>query len=215
MLHVDFGMAPAFIYGSEANTPNKQDTVVVGQKNGNLYALSAADGSTFWATVTSPDGTEGGLAWGVAVDDVAVYFTAINYNAVPFQLQPPNITINNSAYGAASLSNGTLLWETAVPKGGISFSPPSVVNDIVVVGLTGYNYAGQGAVDFDNTNGSLIIMQKQNGSVLVNYELDANIHGGIAVYGEYLMFGTGYLSFDNYTGQGSFYALEVDARAWG
>lgn len=68
-------MAPAFVYGSVADTPNKQDTVVVGQKNGNLYALSAIDGSTLWATVTSPDGTEGGLSWGVAVDDVAVYFT--------------------------------------------------------------------------------------------------------------------------------------------
>jgi outer membrane protein assembly factor BamB len=224
-------MAPAFVYGSIANTPNKQDTVVVGQKNGNLYALSAVDGATFWATVTSPDGLEGGLIWGVAVDDVAVYFTgkilkctcfirrvqqltrntAVNYNAVSFQLQPSNITVNNSAYGAASLSNGTLLWETAAPNNSISFSPPSVVNDVVVVGLTGQNYAGQGAADYEYTNGSLIIMNKANGSILVNYMLDTNTHGGIAVYGEYLIFGTGYFP---YNGTGSLYVLEVDTRAW-
>lgn len=133
---------------------------------------------------------------------------------MPFQLPPSNVTVNNSAYGAASLSNGTLLWETAAPNNSISFSPPSVVNDIVIVGLTGQNYAGQGDVDYDYTNGSLIVMNKANGSILVNYMLDANMHGGIAVYGEYLMFGTGYRSFDQYNGTGSLYVLEVDAIDW-
>ena len=62
----DFGMAPSFVPASE-DTPFGQDTLVVGQKNGNLYAICARTGDLFWATATSPDGYEGGLIWGIAV----------------------------------------------------------------------------------------------------------------------------------------------------
>ena len=62
----DFGMAPSFVPASES-TPFGKDVVVVGQKNGNLYAVSAQTGELFWATATSPDGEGGGLIWGIAV----------------------------------------------------------------------------------------------------------------------------------------------------
>ena len=65
-IDADFGMAPSFVPGSEY-TPSGEDTLVVGQKNGNLYAVSAQTGKLFWATATSPDGDEGGLIWGIAV----------------------------------------------------------------------------------------------------------------------------------------------------
>ena len=62
----DFGMAPSFVPASEY-TPFGKDTLVVGQKNGNLYAIDAQTGELFWATATSPDGDVGGLIWGLAV----------------------------------------------------------------------------------------------------------------------------------------------------
>ena len=62
----DFGMAPSFVPASEY-TPFGTDTLVVGQKNGNLYAIGAQTGELFWATATSPDGIVGGLIWGLAV----------------------------------------------------------------------------------------------------------------------------------------------------
>ena len=65
-LDADFGMAPSFVPASES-TPFGKDTLVVGQKNGILYAISAQTGDLFWATVTSPDGEVGGLIWGIAV----------------------------------------------------------------------------------------------------------------------------------------------------
>jgi outer membrane protein assembly factor BamB len=99
-------MAPAFVPASSANTPGGNDTVVVGQKNGNLYAISAVDGSISWATSTSPDGVAGGLSWGVAVDDSRVYFTAINFNQLPLKILPSKKTIHNSAWGAANLADG-------------------------------------------------------------------------------------------------------------
>ena len=110
----DFGMSPTFVYDSSADTPNHQDTVVVSQKIGILYALSAKDGHTFWSAGTSPGGADGGLSLGVIVDDVAVYFIAINSNGVPFPLQPSNVLANNSAYGGAAPANGSIPTCTAV-----------------------------------------------------------------------------------------------------
>ncbi|KAL8889433.1 MAG: hypothetical protein Q9192_006019, partial [Flavoplaca navasiana] len=67
-LDADFGMAPTFVPGFNA-TPSKEDTLIVGQKNGNLYALSASNGELFWASATSPSGQTGGLIWAIAVDE--------------------------------------------------------------------------------------------------------------------------------------------------
>ena len=62
----DFGMAPSYVPAS-GYTPQGKDTLVVGQKNGNLYSISAQTGELFWATVTNPGSAEGGLTWGIAV----------------------------------------------------------------------------------------------------------------------------------------------------
>ncbi|KAL2350361.1 hypothetical protein BJ546DRAFT_1053544 [Cryomyces antarcticus] len=64
----DFGMAPTLVPGS-ARTPYEKDTIVVAQKNDHLYAISAQAGLLFWSTITSPGGADGGLIWGVAVDN--------------------------------------------------------------------------------------------------------------------------------------------------
>jgi outer membrane protein assembly factor BamB len=104
---VDFGMAPTFVPGSPY-TPYGKDTLVIGQKSGNLYAMSAQSGYFFWSTAASPDGIAGGSSWGIAVDDNQVYFTAINSNYANWQLLPLNQTINRSAYGAASLATHNL-----------------------------------------------------------------------------------------------------------
>jgi len=86
-LDADFGMASIFVPGSPS-TPYWKDTVVVGQNNGIIYAMSAQAGYSFWSTLTSPDGHAGGLSWGIAVDDSQAYFTAINSGYVNWQLQP-------------------------------------------------------------------------------------------------------------------------------
>ncbi|KAH8894580.1 Quino protein alcohol dehydrogenase-like protein, partial [Thozetella sp. PMI_491] len=117
----DFGMAPTFVVGS-INTPDNIDVVVAGQKNGNLYMLSASTGSLLWSTVTGPGGFGGGLCWGVAVDDAAVYFTAVNTGAVTYQLQDGG-KVNNSVFGAINLVDGRILWQSAAPDGLFSTIP--------------------------------------------------------------------------------------------
>lgn len=199
----DFGMAPTFVPGSNC-TPHGLDTVVVGQKNGNLYAISAQAGRLFWSTATSPDGSDGGLSFGIAVDDSKVYFTAINFNGIAWQLQPSNRTISDSAFGAASLADGTILWDTqSMPNTSLSLVPPSVVNDVMLVGRSGVNTSDA----FAGTGGSFYALNSASGAFLKEISLDANFHGGIAVQDQYVMFGTGYQEFAN--GTGSFYVMSV------
>lgn len=200
-IDADFGMAPSFIPSNYQLHP-QGDVVVLGQKNGILYSLSAKTGTLLWSTLTSPDGYAGGLSWGVAADNSRVYFTAINFNNVTWQLEPSNKTIQNSAYGAASLATGKLLWETQTPDNNLAFGPPSVVGDLVVV-----TRAGQNNANSVNTKGGLIFLSQTTGEILGNIELDANSHSGVAAYGKKLFFGTGYSGFN---GTGSLYVLSVD-----
>ena len=203
----DFGMAPAFISASSSDTPDGEDTVVVGQKNGILYALSATDGSIFWAISTSPDGTAGGLSWGVAVDTSQIYFTAINYNQLPWKLAPSGRRIRNSAWGAASLTDGTVVWDTQVqPNTSQAFNPPTIANDVVITGRTQFTATGAEATK----GGELILLDSVAGSVVGSMALDVDFHGGIAVKNEYLLFGTGYQNtFFNTTG--SFYVAKISS----
>ena len=156
-----------------------------------------------WSTITSPDGTSGGLSWGIAVDDSQAYFTAINSLNLAWQLQPSNQTINNSAYGSASLADGTLVWETPTPQNQSAYPPPSVVGDLVLVGRTGVaTIAGAAA----GTRGGLVVMAKATGAVIADIDLDVLFQGGIAIQDEYILFGTGYARFQ---GTGSFYVMQI------
>ena len=178
-------MAPTFVPGSK-HTPHKQDILVIGQKNGNLYALAASDGTLFWAQATSPDGMVGGLIWGTAADATAAYYTAVNFDRKPWKLQN-GTQLSNGAFGAASLLDGKILWETPVPRNGTSMVQPTVVNDIVLTGLGG-SYTGE----FFTSLGSLIALDKYTGNILKKRILDSSFQAGIAVVHDYVMFGTGY-----------------------
>jgi outer membrane protein assembly factor BamB len=186
----DFGIAPTFVLGSE-HTPDELDIIVAGQKNGNLYALSAATGMLLWATSTGPDGLEGGLNWGVAVDDTSVYYTAINYNRVNYTVPAGDgkTVISNSAFGAASLKDGHIIWQTAAPRNTTSFVSTAVVNDVLLAGVTG-NWSS--TTIFPIGPGSFISINKQTGHILEEFPLDAYFHGTFATIHDYVMFGTGY-----------------------
>lgn len=178
-------MMPTFVPGS-SSTPQGADTLVVGQKNGNLYALSAQAGTVFWTTATSPDGNIGGLNWGIAVDATAVYYAAINSDLATWHLEPSNRSVANSAFGSVALRDGSVRWETPCPLDAISVAVPTVVNDVVFFSRVG------NATDYDKTNGGLVPVDKATGAVIMDYPLQADMHGGVAVVDGYVMFGTGY-----------------------
>ncbi len=200
----DFGMAPTFIPGS-SSTPYGKDTLVIGQKNGILHAMSAETGQSFWSTMTSPGGTGGGLSWGIAVDDSRVYFTAINSMSLSWQLQPSNVITNTSGYGAASLSTGKILWEIATPSGSgtVAYGPPTIAGDLILVADTGYSA-------YYPTNGSLVAIEKTTGKVVSNTDVLSAFHGGVAVQGSHVLFGTGYGGLASLSATtGYFYVMRI------
>ncbi|KAF6838251.1 pyrrolo-quinoline quinone [Colletotrichum plurivorum] len=115
-LDSDFGMGPTLITGDGAKTPDGKDLIVIGQKNGNLYGISPETGQVLWLTEASPPGLEGGLSWGIAADDTAVYFTAINNARTPYTAADGQI-IHNSAFGAAALIDGKIMWQDKATGG--------------------------------------------------------------------------------------------------
>jgi outer membrane protein assembly factor BamB len=183
----DFGMAPVFVLGSEA-TPDGKDIIVAGQKNGNLYAFSASTGTTLWGRAVAPGGLEGGLSWGVAIDDRAVYYTAINSNRVNFTL-PNGDIVSSSAFGAVNLRDGSTIWQTAAPRNSSTVVAPVVVNNIVLTGVSGNWSDGN---FFPIGPGSFVALNKQTGEIVLETPLDAYFRGNIATVHDYVLFGTGY-----------------------
>jgi len=189
-LDADFGMAPTFVpKGVSGGKP----MVVIGRKNGVIYGLQAVTGALLWMTQATVVGLGGGLSWGIAVDDQRVYFTAINSDHGPWTLLPSGATTERSAYGALNLTTGRLLWETPTPMDGMAFGPPSVVGDIVLVARTGQDVNNN--TGYDQTMGGLVAVNKATGSIIMDRTLETNFHGGVAVQGKFVLFGTGYSGF--------------------
>ena len=188
----DFGMAPTIIKGNRL-TPGRQDLLAVGQKSGVLYGLAADTGAVVWSTLTSPGSVLAGLEWSVAADDERVYFTGVNFEQVPWVLQPGNVggggavtTTNNSIFGAASVADGSLLWEVATPGANMSSVVPVVVGDLVITGVTGpFAFTSE-------EPGAIIALDKATGRTVFEYGLDAPFRGVLSVQDEYLFAGTGY-----------------------
>jgi hypothetical protein len=198
-LDADFRMMPTFILSS-TSTPHSQNTVVLGQKNGNLYVLSTQAGTLFWATSTGPDGNVGGLVWGVAA---GVHYATINSNLDAWTIRASNQTITNSAFSAIGLASGAILWEAPSPGGLISAAPPTIVNDAVFFSRTGNGTELETL--YDKTPGGLILVDKASGAILMDYDLLSNMYGGMTVVEGWVMFGTGY---SDKSGMGNFNVRE-------
>jgi hypothetical protein len=100
---------------------------------------------------------------------------------------------NRSAYGVASLLTRALLWEIAVPSNKVACGPPTLVGDLVVVARTGND--PNGTADYDVTKGGLVAIEKATGTVVVDYDLNDNFHGGVAIQDRHIFFGTSYSGF--------------------
>jgi outer membrane protein assembly factor BamB len=73
-LDADFAMSPTFVPASLGDNVFATDSILIGQKSGTLMSLSASDGTYQWGTLTGPANDQGGLAWGIAVDDSMLVF---------------------------------------------------------------------------------------------------------------------------------------------
>jgi hypothetical protein len=192
----DFAMAPTFVPAALGDGTTGHDSVVIGQKNGNMYSINAVTGEVDWSIVTSADLNVGGMSWGIAVDSTQIYFTGINHGSHNWTLTPSGITVNNSAFGAVNLKTGALIWEVPCPDNQLAYTPPGVVNDIVFVGQSGGSTK--------EVPGAILALSKTNGKILQSWPVDSVQHSGITVKGGFIVFGTGY-HYVNPFNTGSFY----------
>lgn len=197
-------MAPSFVPASQASTPSGKDVVVIGQKNGILWIFDAISGNIESATVVGPDLTSSGvLVWGIAVDFSRAYFTVLNPNYATCIVLSDHVNVSNAAYGAVDLQTGGIVWEVPVPQNGTSYAPPSVTNDLVIVGRSG---------DFDfvpapGDASNIVFLDKANCALVAEVKTEQTQFGGAAVDGRYILFGSGYSyappgSFNVYTAEG-------------
>lgn len=201
----DFGMGPSFVPGLKNKTPGGKDLLVIGQKNGNLYGLSADNGTRYWATATSPGGLGGGLSWGVAADLEQVYFTAINSARLNYTLLPGTTKTAKSSYGAAKLLDGSIVWMTKTPQDSMAYAPATIASDIILVARTGNLTPGPFPLP-STAKGGLVVLKKSTGAILQEIDLDAISYSGVAAHDKYLMIGTGY---NRWNGTGSFYVFKI------
>jgi hypothetical protein len=196
----DFGMAPTFVPAALGDGTTGNDSVVVGQKSGNVFNLNAVTGDVQWIVAAGGDSTGSWLSWGIAIDRTSVYFTIINYGSKNWTLKPSGVSINNSAWGSLSLKTGDYAWETPVPDNLLAYAPPGLVNDVVFVGQSG------GATT--QISGAVFALSKDQGKILHRIPVEGVQNGGIMAKGGFVMFGTGY-SFRNPFNRGSFYVFAL------
>jgi outer membrane protein assembly factor BamB len=194
----DFAMAPTFVPAALGAGTSGNDTVVVGQKNGNVYSVNAVTGDFQWVVNVGASHVGSWLSWGIAVDDANIFFTAINYAAMTWTIQPSGASINNSAWGSLNLQTGATIWETPCPDYELAYSPPGIVNDLLFVGQSGSSKV--------NISGAVLALSKTTGTILHTLPIDTVQDGGITVQGGFVMFGTGY-QYRNPFEYGSFYVF--------
>jgi polyvinyl alcohol dehydrogenase (cytochrome) len=88
--------------------PGGAPLLLASQKSGAVYALDAADGRVLWQVRIGAGSPLGGIEWGSAADDAAVY-VPISDALLPPQRARPGLT-------ALSIESGRRLWQVAAPS---------------------------------------------------------------------------------------------------
>jgi outer membrane protein assembly factor BamB len=189
-------MAPTFVPATVSGSVN--DTVIVGQKNGNVYSVNAVTGEFQWVVTVGASHVGSWLSWGIAVDNANIFYTAINYASMQWAIQPSGVTIGNSAWGSLNLATGAPVWATPCPDDELAYSPPGIVNDLLFVGQSGSSKV--------NISGAVLALSKSTGAIVHTIPIDTVQDGGIMAQGGFVMFGTGY-QYRNPFNWGSFYVF--------
>jgi outer membrane protein assembly factor BamB len=180
----DFAMAPMFIPASLGFGTIGKDSVVIGQKDGHIYSLDAVTGEASWQILIAEEPDSGWISWGMAADESQLYYTAINYGAKGWTAQPQGQALNNSGFGALDQKTGAYLWTTPCPENQLAYSPPGIVNDIIIV--------GQGGGKTENISGAVLALDKKTGAILQSIPVDTVSHGGIMAMGGFLVVPSGW-----------------------
>ena len=92
--------------------PNGKRMLLAGQKSGVMHALDADTGKVLWQTRVSTYGVAGGIVWGSAADDKAVY--AGSLTPLTDDAGEP---MESAGVTAVDIDTGRVLWRSLIPKG--------------------------------------------------------------------------------------------------
>ncbi len=202
---VDFGASTIL-----ATQPGGKDVVIAGQKSGTVWALDPDTGKVVWRTHIGTGGPNGGIHWGIAVDDTHVY-APISYPGRSIPGQAVAADLRPGLY-AVNLKDGSIDWKFEakadctdarkkfVPRCntlfGLSGAPTVIGDHVVTGGLDGRVYIIERktgklvstldtAQDFTTVNGV-----KANGASVDNASIVA-VNGMLLVNSGYGLFAQG------------------------
>jgi polyvinyl alcohol dehydrogenase (cytochrome) len=202
---VDFGASTIL-----ATAPGGKEMVVAGQKSGTVWAMDPDNGSVIWKTHIGTGGPNGGIHWGIAVDDTHVY-APISYpgRSIPDQVVPADL---KPGLYAVNLKDGSIDWKFEVKPDctdarkkfvprcnslfGLSGAPTVIGDHIITGGLDGRVYVVERktgklvaqwdtAQDFQTVNGVTA-----NGASVDNASIIA-VNGLVLVNSGYGLFAQG------------------------
>lgn len=199
----DFAQPPMLHTVMNNGQPEKR--LAAGTKGGEMFSISALDGSIHWRRQVGPKGTLGGMQYGAATDGERIYIQNTNYQHVPYVLEAgPDAgkEIVSGFWAALDAKDGTILWQTQVPGGDLPltgtinslsngngrglgfFKWPSggltVVNGVVFAGVTDYE-------------GTMVAMDAATGAILWQFETGGqSIASSPSIVDGRLFWGTGY-----------------------
>lgn len=146
---VDFGASTIL-----ATAPSGKDLVLAGQKSGTVWAMDPDTGKVVWRRDIGTGGPNGGIHWGIAVDDTHVY-APISYpgRSIPGQEVPGDL---RPGLYAVNLNDGSIDWKFEVKADctdarkkfvprcnslfGLSGAPTVIGDHVVTGGLDGRVY---------------------------------------------------------------------------
>jgi polyvinyl alcohol dehydrogenase (cytochrome) len=202
---VDFGASTIL-----ATAPSGKEMVVAGQKSGTVWAMDPDTGAVIWKTHIGTGGPNGGIHWGIAVDDTHVY-APISYIGRSIPGQEVAADMKPGLY-AVNLKDGAIDWKFEVKPDctderkkfvprcnalfGLSGAPTVIGDHIITGGLDGRVYVVERktgklvtrwdtARDFDTINGV-----KGNGASVDNASIIA-ANGLVIMNSGYGLFGQG------------------------
>ena len=100
----DFGAPPILLRNIQG-----QDLIIAGQKSGTVFALRAEDGEPVWSTRVGKGGILGGIHWGMAADEAAIY---VPINDLGFRGQV--VPDGRPSIARLDASNGEIVWHTLI-----------------------------------------------------------------------------------------------------
>jgi polyvinyl alcohol dehydrogenase (cytochrome) len=173
----DFAQSPILIPGGPA-TPDGKDALVVCQKSGMCYCMSAQAGQMHWARQEAPPGGNGGYEFGSATDGETLFAADNNADGRNFTLANGQVIVGIPHFSALNIATGAVIWQTPLPipyPGAGIMQGVTYANGVVYGGSLSFLDATPTGVyrGANNTGGHLYALDARTGQILLDRKLDS------------------------------------------